>query len=103
MLLQGGVLLYLLVVEDVVVTDEVVAFFSGGLGSFSISELLIGKHRFTDVHSAVVDQVHFTDIRSIGFEDRRDRLADRVVAKVTEVQWFVCIWAAKLEHHSLVS
>src|SRR5690554_7815988 len=51
----------------------------------------------------IVDQIHFSDLSSIRFQDSRDRLSDRIISQVTQMQRFVRVRTTELDHDSLSS
>ena len=97
----GGVGLFPVRELHVVVADQVVALDAGGLRSLTVSELHVGQHRLADVHPAVVDQVDLHHLGPVGLENSGNALSEAVVAHVPQMQGFVGVRAAELDHNPL--
>ena len=67
-------------------------------GSFAVAVFQPSQHRFADVDSAVVHEVHLFNVVAVGFEQFRHRPAEQVVTYVAEMQRFVGV-RRRIFHH----
>ena len=65
----------MLVEADIVVTDKVIALLAARLGSLTIAVFQPGKHRLTDMYTAVVHDVGLHHLIAVGLHDLSQRPA----------------------------
>ena len=80
-----------------------VALYAGRLGGLSVAELLIRKHGFAYMYTAVVYKVDLHDVCTAGLEDLAHALTNAVVPYMPKVQRLIGIGAAELNHDLLGS
>ena len=83
----------------IAVAYEMVAFDSGRFRSFALEELLPGKHRLADMHSAVIDDSGFNDRIAACSEYLRHRITQKVISDVAKMQGLVGVGRGELDHN----
>ena len=76
----------------VIFPHQVVAFHAGAFRCFAVTEEFPGKHGFADMNAAIVYNVGFHHVPPVGLLNFGNAVAEQVVADVTEVKGFVCVW-----------
>ena len=89
----------MLVKEHIEVTDEVVAFLSGRLGSHAFAPLLPGEHRLAYVYASVVDDVGLDHAVAAGLEYLGEAESEQVVTDMAQVEGFVGVGRRVFNHH----
>ena len=93
-------LAFVVLVElDIVLTHQVVALHARRLGGLATAIELPCEHRLADVDAAVVHQVYLDDVVAIGLQDGGHRVAEEVVADVSQVQRLVGVGRRVLNHY----
>ena len=83
-----------------------IAFEVGRFGRFKQTvflptKLLIGQHRLANVNTPVVNQTGFGNGETIGGQNAADRVAQKIIAQVAQMEWLVGVWRRKFDHHRL--
>ena len=83
------------------IADEVVAFLAGFLGSDPFAPFLPCEHRLADMDTAVVDDVGLHHLVPVGFKDAGERVTQKIVADVAEVEGLVGVGRRIFHHHKI--
>ena len=83
---------------DIAVADKPVRLDAVIRRRFSGKKFAVSQHRFTDMHAAVVDDIHLVHFRAAKLQNAGNAFPQRVVAQMPEVQRLVGIRAGKLHH-----
>ena len=81
----------MLIESHIVVANQVVAFLTGRFGCLTIAVFQPGKHRLTDVDTAVVYDIGLHHLVTISLHDLSQRPTQQVVTYMTKVEWLVGI------------
>jgi hypothetical protein len=74
---------------DIPVANKVVALDAFGLRGFAFAVFFIGKHRLADMDTPVVDDADLPHLRSAGFENTGNTLAQYVISEMPEVEGLI--------------
>ncbi len=93
--------LVVLVESHIEITNQMISLLSGGFRSCILAPLLPGEHGFADMYSTVVDNVGFDNLMTVCLENLRQRITEKVVSDMTQMQRFIGIWRRILHHHKI--
>ena len=94
-------LLEMPVESHIEVSDKMVSLLAGAVGSGSFAPFLPCQHRLADVYAAVVDNVGLHNLVAVGLQYLRQRIAEQIVADMTEMQGLVGVGRGILHHHQI--
>ena len=92
-------LLVMLIEDDIILSDEMIALHTGTFRGFPFAVLQPREHRLADVDTAVIDQVDLHHRVAARFENLRHGMAEQVVADMPEVQRLVGVRRGVLDEH----
>ena len=98
---DGDLGLELILVADIVLGHEMVGLLAQLDRISPVAPALPGQHRLADVDTPVIEQADLLDLGSSGRQQAAGRLAQGVVAQVTEVQGLVGVGAGEFDDDAL--